>query len=303
MGRMRMDAPRVAIIISTYNWPEALTRVLESALAQSERRFEIVVADDGSRKETAEAVERVLRPAAVPWCHVRQEDTGFRQSRVRNLGVRYSRASWLVFVDHDTLLHRDFVADHLRLAGAGTFTQGKRCFLPESRTAELLKTGLVGRWWPWPWLTGLENRKNAFRCRALGSLLSGPRRFQTSIRGCNLGVSREDFLRVDGFDEFYDGVWGREDSDFCYRLFHAGVRCRNAAFSALQAHLFHKTVKRTGRDRWDDELEKVLSERRVRALRGYSAMDSEGGVVGAWAGYDRSDGGVGAKGLRESRPR
>ena len=300
---MRMDAPRVAIIISTYNWPEALTRVLESALAQTERRFEIVVADDGSRKETADAVERVLRPAAVPWFHVRQEDTGFRQSRVRNLGVRYSRASWLVFVDHDTLLHRDFVADHLRLAGEATFTQGKRCFLPEARTGELLAGGLVGRWWPWPWSAGLENRKNAIRCRMLGGLFTRARTFQTSIRGCNLGVSRKDFLRVDGFDEFYDGVWGREDSDFCYRLFHAGVRCRNAAFSALQAHLFHRTVKRVGRDRWDDELEKVLVERRIRALRGFSAMDSEGMLVSAWAGHEGSESGAVVKVPRESKPR
>jgi len=298
-----MDAPRVAIIISTYNWPEALTRVLESALAQTERRFEIVVADDGSRRETAEAVERVLKPAAVPWVHVRQEDTGFRQSRVRNLGVLYSRASWLVFIDHDTLLHREFVADHLRLAGEGTFTQGKRCFLPEGRTGELLSGGLAGRWWPWPWLPGLENRKNAIRCRALGRVLASPRRFQTSIRGCNLGVSRKDFLHVDGFDAFYDGVWGREDSDFCYRLFHAGVRCRNAAFSALQAHLYHRTVKRTGRDRWDDELDKVLAERRVRALRGFSAMDSEGMLVSAWAGYDGAESGVSLRDPRGSMPR
>lgn len=284
---MRAGAPRAAIIISTYNWPEALGLVLQSALAQRERDFEIIVADDGSRPETAAMVEQVLRPGPLPWVHARQEDTGFRQSRVRNLGVRYSQASFLIFVDHDTLLHRDFVGDHLRLSKAGCFTQGKRCFLPADRTERLLKAGLARNWWPSPWLPGLENRKNAVRLPALGRFLSGPRVFQTSIRGCNLAVRRDDFLRVDGFDEFYDGVWGREDSDFCYRLFHAGARCRNAAFSALQAHLHHRTVKRTGRDRWDDELARVRSERRVRALRGFSAMDGEGRVLAAWAGYER----------------
>ncbi len=283
---MRASAPRASIIISTYNWPDALGLVLHSALAQRETDFEIVVADDGSRPETAARVESVLRPCPRPWCHARQEDTGFRQSRVRNLGVRYSRGELLIFIDHDTLLHRDFVGDHLRLSKPGCFTQGKRCFLPEERTARFMKEGLVGRWWPRPWMAGLENRKNAVHWPGLGRWLAGPKTFQTSIRGCNLAVRRDDFLRVDGFDEFYDGVWGREDSDFCYRLFHAGVRCRNAAFAALQAHLHHRTVKRTERDRLDDELDRVRAERRVRAKLGYSAMDREGCLVAAWAGYD-----------------
>ncbi len=91
---MADGAPRAALILSTYNWPEALGRVLQSALRQScaPSDLEIVVADDGSRPDTAALVERVLRPGPVPWCHVRQEDTGFRQSRVRNLGVHHSRA-------------------------------------------------------------------------------------------------------------------------------------------------------------------------------------------------------------------
>ena len=282
---MQSGAPRAAIIVSTYNWPEALELVLRSALAQSTPSFEILVADDGSRPETAATVASVLRPSSVPWCHVRQEDTGFRQSRVRNLGVRYSRAPLLIFVDHDTLLHREFVADHLRWSEPGCFTVGKRCFLPEVRTERLLKEGLAGSWWPAPWMPGLGNRKNALHCPVLGRFLAGPKTFQTAIRGCNLAARREDFLRVDGFDEFYDGVWGREDSDFCYRLFHAGVRCRNAAFVALQAHLHHRTVKRTGRDRWDDALDQVRSERRVRAVRGFSAMDGEGRIVAASPEY------------------
>ncbi len=285
MAGSRTGAPRAAIIISTYNWPEALGLVLRSALAQSESRIEIVVADDGSRPETAELVESVLRPGPLPWCHARQEDIGFRQSRVRNLGVRYSRAPFLIFIDHDTLLHREFVADHLRLARLGCFTQGKRCFLPAARTERLLKIGLEGAWWPSPWLDGLENRKNAMHWPALGRWLASPRRFQTSIRGCNLAVGRDDFLRVDGFDEFYDGVWGREDSDFCYRLFHAGLRCRNAAFAALQAHLHHRTGKRTGRDHLDEELDRVRAERRVRALRGFSAMDGAGRIVASSKGF------------------
>lgn len=278
---MPAGAPRATLIISTYNWPEALGRVLESALLQTERDFEIVVADDGSLPATAAVVERVLRSGSLPWCHVRQEDTGFRQSRVRNLGVRHARGNHLIFIDHDVLLHPDFIADHLRAARERTVLIGKRCFLPPGYSQNLIDRGLCNRWWPSPWLGGLENRKNAVHWPALGRLLGRPRPFQTSLRGCNLSVPRSDFLHVDGFDEAYDGVWGREDSDFCYRLFHTGVVARNLWFVGLQAHLHHPQRKRQGRDHLDDELDRMQAERRVRALRGYSTLDAEGTVIAA----------------------
>jgi glycosyltransferase involved in cell wall biosynthesis len=272
---------RAALIISTYNWPEALGRVLESALRQSCRDFEIIIADDGSRPETARAAAQMLASGLPSWRHVRQEDTGFRQSRVRNMGVRHSQADYLIFIDHDVLLHPDFVRDHLEAARDRTVLIGKRCFLPPDRSAELISGGLKDRWWPVPWLPGLGNRKNALHWPTLGRWLDRPRAFQTSLRGCNLSVHRADFLRVDGFDESYDGLWGREDSDFCYRLFHAGCTARNLWFRGLQAHLYHPQRKRLGRDHLDDELDRVRAERRTHARRGFSQMDSEGAVIGA----------------------
>jgi glycosyltransferase involved in cell wall biosynthesis len=282
---MRTGPPKAAVIISTYNWPSALRLVLQSALVQNEPAFELVIVDDGSKPETAELVAATLKPSDARWCHVRQEDTGFRQSRVRNLGVRHSTAPLLIFIDHDTLLHPDFVTDHIRLAGEGIFVQGKRCFLPPDFSEQLIRDGLRPDWWPSPWRRGLENRKNALYLPALGRLFAVPKPFESSIRGCNLAVRREDFLKVDGFDELYDGVWGREDSDFAYRLFHSGIRCRNAWFAALQAHLHHQPVKRRERDRLDDELERMRAERRTQAVRGFSRMDGEGVVLAASAGY------------------
>ena len=282
---MRTGPPKAAIIISTYNWPAALRLVLLSALAQTESDFELITADDGSKPETAEMVADTLGPSAATWCHVRQEDTGFRLALVRNLGVRHSTASVLIFIDHDTPLHPEFVADHVLLSGEGHFVQGKRCFLAADCSERLIRNGLRPGWWPSVWSRGMENRKNALHWPALGRLLATPKQFESSIRGCNLAVRREDFLRVDGFDELYDGVWGREDSDLAYRLFHSGVRCRNAWFAALQAHLHHRQAKRHEPDHLDDELDRMRAERRARAVRGLSGMDAEGRVMGASTGF------------------
>lgn len=278
--------PAAAVIVSTYNWPEALGVVLRSLDAQSLPPTEIIVADDGSRAETARCVQTVLGPTRRTWCHVRQEDRGFRQSRARNLGVRFSRSPYLIFIDHDTVAHRDFVAEHLRFSERGLVLQGKRAFLSEPFTQRVLAE--PGSPFPAvaPWSPGLGNRKNALHAPSLGRLLMRPRVFQTALRGSNLSVTRDDFLSVDGFDELFDGAWGREDSDFCYRLFHSGVRCRNLWFAGVQYHLHHSAgSKRRERDHLDDELDRVRAERRTRAFRGFSRMDSEGRVVAASADY------------------
>ena len=43
---------KVTLLIITYNWPEALRMVLESAMHQSKMPDEIVIGDDGSTAET-----------------------------------------------------------------------------------------------------------------------------------------------------------------------------------------------------------------------------------------------------------
>ena len=46
----------LAVIITTYNRPDALSAVLLGYLAQKDRGFEMIVADDGSTSETARII-------------------------------------------------------------------------------------------------------------------------------------------------------------------------------------------------------------------------------------------------------
>ena len=50
---------RVAVVLSTYNQPAALEKVLWGYSVQTHRAFEVVVADDGSTAETADLLERL----------------------------------------------------------------------------------------------------------------------------------------------------------------------------------------------------------------------------------------------------
>jgi GT2 family glycosyltransferase len=270
---------RAALIVTTYNWPEALALNLQSVLRQTATPYEVIVADDGSKPKTADVVTNLLGPANLRWCHVRHADTKVRQSRIKNLATKHSQAPYLIFVDHDVVLHPDFVTDHLAEAEEGIFLQGKRALVPENEASRIVAEGRFRA--PSLFTRGLGNRKNTLRFPALGRLLTRSKGFSTALRGCNLSMFRSDFLTVDGFDETYDRTWGREDSDICYRLFHAGVRVKHLWFAALQYHLYHGITENWDRERLDGELAQTLQDQRVKALRGFSRLSSEGGIIAA----------------------
>ena len=47
---------KVSLIITTYNWPEALRLSLMSAARQTQLPDEVIVADDGSGEETRQLI-------------------------------------------------------------------------------------------------------------------------------------------------------------------------------------------------------------------------------------------------------
>ena len=56
---MAAVAPRASVIVTTYNNPPYLEMVLAGYARQGRDDFEVVVADDGSRDETRELIDRV----------------------------------------------------------------------------------------------------------------------------------------------------------------------------------------------------------------------------------------------------
>lgn len=263
--------PTASLVISTYNWKEALALCLRSVAAQRVLPLEVIVADDGSRPDTGELVREMARGFPVPLLHVWQEDTGFRLARVRNLGIAASRGDYVVFLDGDLVLHPEFVADHLRLVRPGIHLQGGRLNASPEESRRLLEGG-TPRFSPF--MDGRFKRKHAVRWPWLAA-----RKARTAeggqVMGCNMGIWRADLDRVNGFDDDYEG-WGREDDDIAWRLKHAGVVRRPLRFAGLAIHLWHPT-------RWPDGIpptevlpndrffNRVLATQAIRCERGLDA--------------------------------
>lgn len=231
---------KTSLIVLTYNWPAALRRVLESIAAQRTLPDEVIVADDGSTAETAELVAGFAAAFPVPLRHVWQEDAGFRAARARNRGFVASRGDYIILIDGDMVLHRDFVADHLMLAELGYFLQGGRIKTTERETTRLLAGGkpLFAPWTPADFhvFDGIK-RLYAFRQPALARWKARGRN-GGRVMSCNMSFWREDLLRVNGFDERMEG-YGAEDRELAARLGNAGVKRRQLKWAALALHLEH----------------------------------------------------------------
>ncbi len=141
---------RTAVIVTTYNRPDALAAVLEGYLAQTGAAFELIVADDGSTAETGDVIKRYAARAPFPLRHVWQEDLGFRAAAVRNRALASTAAEYIIFTDGDCIPRRDFVARHCALAGPGFFLAGNRVLLSESFTRRTLAEHLPLHDWGMP---------------------------------------------------------------------------------------------------------------------------------------------------------
>ena len=269
---------RMAVVVTTYNRPDALERVLSAYLAQEDRDIELLVADDGSTDDTRRVVERFAGRSAFPVRHLWHEDRGFRAGAIRNRAIAATDADYIVFTDGDCVPLAGFVASHRALAEPGWFVAGNRMLLSERLTAQVLRQAIaLERWSRFDWVRAFL-RRDVNRLAPLWRRgLSDPhgwRRRQPArwegAKSCNLGVWRSDLVQVNGFDEAYVG-WGLEDSDLVIRLLHAGVRHKSGRFGTPLAHLWHAENDRGRLEENRRQLDALVSSTRVRAATGLDA--------------------------------
>ena len=245
-----MEVPDlVSLVITTYNRSDALLAVLSALTRQSDRNFEVIVADDGSRDEHRLAILQSDVAKALKAVHVWHPDVGFTASKVRNRGVGCARGNYIVFLDGDCVPENDFVARHRALAEPGCFVNGSRVLLSPGLTKRVVNgQDIVDGRGPGFWL-GKRLSGEASKLTGLVRLPDGAYRVHAKfswrgIRSCNMAVWRRDFEGVDGFDESFVG-WGHEDADFVLRLHNLGI-ARKDGFCATEVfHLWHREASRS----------------------------------------------------------
>lgn len=257
--RVNQRTLRVTLIVTTYNWPAALDLTLQSVARQSAAPAEILVADDGSGAETREVVARWQERLKTPLLHLWQADEGFRLARSRNRAIAAARGDYVIIVDGDMVLHRHFIADHVRAARRGCFIQGVRLLTGPTTAGRMLELGMMDLGFFAP---DIKRRRHTIRSLLLSRLVFRERTGQRAIRGCNQAYWKNDLLRVNGFNEAFEG-WGREDNEIAARLYNAGIQRRNLKFQALAIHLYHPSRQAEVGKRNDTLLKSTLDERKA----------------------------------------
>lgn len=269
---------KASIILATYEWPEALAMVLSGLLTQTDKSFEVVLADDGSDERTRKVVDDYKKRSFFTIHHLWQENKGFRKSRILNQAILKSCGETLIFLDGDCIPHKDFVAQHLLLQDPLSYVAGRRVDLSENFSANLnperVEAGALNG----------ENLRDLFHLWRDSLRKEGSTPFHRSymvktpwlrklcglekvldLKGCNFSVAREKMLVINGFDESYEG-YGREDTDVELRLQNLGLKIKSAKNLCLQFHLWHKTRAFTPIN--EELLDSVRTSRRIKSLRG-----------------------------------
>jgi len=203
--------------------------------------LEVVVADDGSQDETPQIVERFRQQVGFPVKFVTHSHEGFWPARTRNEGFAASSGTYVLFLDGDCVVPPDHLAIHMQMRRPGrAFTCD--CVRLDRQTTDKMTEEIIQEAKYLSWIPREEYRRLvvAHWKAVFYHLIRHPRK--PRVLSGNLAVWRDDFLRINGFDENYRG-WGCEDDDLGWRLHQAGIRVCSIRRWTRTYHLWHPRVE------------------------------------------------------------
>ena len=233
---------KTSVIFSTYNSPDWMEKVLWGFFAQTERDFEIIIADDGSRDDTRERIARRSADSELPIRHVWQPDDGFQKSRILNKAIAAAQGDYLIFTDGDCIPRNDFVAEHLRHADENCYLSGGYFKLPMTISKAITKDNVTSqRVFSADWLRqqGMDIGISSLKLSSKGQLGDVLNRLpiKASWNGHNSSCYKKWAIAVNGFDE--NMQYGGQDAEFGRRLRHSGVKAKRIRYSTICVHLDH----------------------------------------------------------------
>jgi glycosyltransferase involved in cell wall biosynthesis len=234
----------VSVIISTYNQPEWLKKVLIGYQLQTVKNFEIIIADDGSTQTTKAVIEHFKNTSNLAITNVWQEDCGFRKTKILNKAIKKSRAPYLIFTDGDCIPRADFVETHLKLKKANCFLSGGYFKLPLHISEVISEDDIKAqRCFDKEWLLqqGLKKSFKTNKLTASGVIEQFLNRItptKATFDGMNVSVWKNDVVEVNGFDERM--AYGGEDRELGERLMNLGIKPIQIRYSAICLHLEHE---------------------------------------------------------------
>ena len=252
---------KASLIIAIYDNIPFLKVILDSLRFQTEKDFEIIIAEDGENA----AVQKFINsyPFEQQLQHLTQKDEGWRKNKAMNAAIRAAKTDWLIFIDGDCVLHNRFIEMHLRYAEENTILAGKRVKLDEESSqllmSDISNINLLQRQLTRKLIVGkgkIRNIEEGIFISPDGLLGFIPAlRKLNNLKGCNMSFSKKAIYAINGFDEEYILPAIGEDFDLTWRFAAAGFKYKSVRNLAVQYHLYHP-------ENWVDTVENMKICRR-----------------------------------------
>lgn len=203
-----------SLIVPTFGRPDEVTEFLESLTQSSFKNFEVVIADGTPGKSLENEVQPFLSMMAIQFLY----SEGLPVSDARNWGAKEAKSNWFIFLDSDCIIPPHYlqtIHDFLEKNQVDAFggpDASHISFTPVQKAISYSMTSL-------------------FTTGGIRGHMKHIGKFHP--RGFNMGISRNAFETVKGYDtSFRCG----EDIDLSIRILKAGF------YSALipNAYVYHK---------------------------------------------------------------
>ncbi len=233
----------IGVVITTYNSPVWLKKVLIGYECQLDSEFTVLIADDGSNKATADLIKEFQNRKRLKIVHYWQEDEGFRKTQILNQVIQQTECDYLIFTDGDCIPRNDFIGTHRSNAEMGMFLSGGYIKLSMS-VSELLDEQLIKSqvMFDKRQLLKLGQPRSLklmklVKKRWLANLLNRLTPTKATWNGMNSSGWLDDLKSVNGFDERLK--YGGLDRELGERLWNKGIKSKQIRYSAICVHLDH----------------------------------------------------------------
>jgi len=272
---------KISVILIVFNRSDLMKKSLLSLNNQSYLPDEVIVTDDGSDENILGVLQEFSHRLKYELKYVRQDNHGFRAAKARNNGVRASRNEYLVFCDQDIVSTQNYLRTFIDYADSSKFIVAYPIRLTREQTQmvdekmiesvsynsiiKIKQSSKIKKQFLKDYYSYFMKRNTFSR--------KGPK-----LRSGVFAIHRDNFIKVNGFDEMYKG-WGNEDDDLGNRLYSANIIGYNPFWNEFPIHLFHETNhnegKRVNREYFEKQKE-IISKGNFRCEYGIdNSLDSD----------------------------
>ena len=269
---------KISVIVTVYNRFEYARNILKCLINQTCTIHELIFADDGSKENLFNAIKDLIPKCNFKIKHVYQEDLGFRASKNRNNGARAAEGDILLFLDQDVIFSNDFIEKFLNNSKKEGFLFSRAIISTERE--KLIIQDLIDSDEKYSEIYKKINYSDKIKYRKKKNTkdifynflyLTKLRDRGAKIPSMIFLIYKDDFEKVNGFDEKYEG-WGHEDDDLFNRLYKAGFLSKPIFFDMPPIHMWHhheKSKKESPNEKYYRKRKGEISKRNYRCEYGY----------------------------------